>query len=210
MKVKHLAMPAIAATALAALFAAPAPAAAQTACPPAGTRYISDNFVVRVEVVSMGGEMNPTLGCQWRRQTDGEVIWLNLGATMTPVRTAAPASKAPASKAPASKAPAGAPGVLPVGVYECDAPIDVGGMMMGSPQTGLMFGVTGPGAYRDYNGGTGRFALAGNLLTMTSGPLQGQRYRREGERLFKPLNAAGATGPIRCIFNPAKRLNSRW
>lgn len=99
---------------------------------------------------------------------------------------------------------------IPAGVYECDAPINVGGMMMGSPQTGLMFGVTGPAAYRDFNGGKGGFALSGDLLTMTSGPLKGTRYRRQGPTLFRPLNAAGAIGPTRCLLNKSKTLTGRW
>ncbi len=101
-------------------------------------------------------------------------------------------------------------GPIPTGVYECDAPANFGGSVMGAPTTGLFFGVTGPGAYRDFDGGRGAFSLNGDVLTMTSGPLRGTRYRRQGATLFRPLNAQGQVGPIRCVLNRAKSLNGRW
>ncbi|MBU7581220.1 MAG: hypothetical protein KAF27_12285, partial [Porphyrobacter sp.] len=101
----------------------------------------------------------------------------------------------------AAQSPGGASGSIPVGVYECDSPQMVGGMVMPNPSTGHMFGVLGPGTYRDFNGGRGAFTFAGGILTMTTGPLKGVRYRREAERLFYPLNEKGERGAIRCVFN---------
>jgi hypothetical protein len=101
-------------------------------------------------------------------------------------------------------------GAIPTGVYECDSPQMIGGVVMPNPSTGHMFGVTGPGAYRDFNGGRGTFSIAGDILTMTSGPLKGIRYRRAMPTLFYPLNAKGERGAIRCVLNKAKSLTGRW
>ena len=102
--------------------------------------------------------------------------------------------------------------VLPVGVYACDAPITIGGMVSADPQTGPMFGVTGPGRYRDFDGGTGRFELSDHILTMTSGPLEGTRYRQdpEMETYFQLLDENGEVGGIRCVLNEAKDINGTW
>ena len=101
-------------------------------------------------------------------------------------------------------------GPIAMGVYECDSPAAVGGSIMGRPVTGFFFGVTAPGAYRDFDGGRGAFSLNGDVLTMTSGPLRGIRYRRQAAGLFRPLDAQGQIGPIRCVLNRAKALTGRW
>ncbi|WP_029087429.1 hypothetical protein [Brevundimonas aveniformis] len=102
--------------------------------------------------------------------------------------------------------------VLPLGVYECDAPMMMGGMVVPNPQTGPMFGVTAPGRYRDFDGGTGRFELADHVLTMTSGPLEGTRYRQdpEMETYFQPLDETGEVGEIRCVLNADKDIDAPW
>lgn len=102
--------------------------------------------------------------------------------------------------------------VLPLGVYACDRPMMIGGMVVPDPQTGPMFGVTGPGRYRDYDGGTGRFELTDHVLTMTSGPLEGARYRQdlEIETNFQLLDEAGDVGDIRCVLDEAKDVNGTW
>ena len=187
---------------------------AQTSCPPAGARYRRDNISSSFVVVSLGGPYHSALGCQWRREDTREEIWLGfsmmtpLGGASSPSPGRPPAPRG-AGGGTGSQTP-GAFGPIANGVYECDAPINVGGMTMGSPQTGLFFGVTGPGAYRDFNGGRGAFTVSGDTLTMTSGPLRGTRYRREGATLFKPLNAQGQTGSIRCVLNRSKSLTGRW
>jgi hypothetical protein len=102
--------------------------------------------------------------------------------------------------------------VLPLGVYECDSATTVGGMVMPNPEPAFMFGVTGPGRYRDFDGGPGRFELADHILSMTSGPLEGTRYRQdpEMETYFQPMDEAGETGGIRCLLNEAKDINGPW
>lgn len=194
---------------MAGLLAAATTASAQS-CPPAGARYISDNFVARVEIVSLGtAQKHPTLGCEWRRVSDGQQIWLNLGATVTPMAPAKGGAKAagvgerPAGGAPGAQA-AQAAGPLTRGVYECDGP---GGVM-----TGPMFGLVDDRRYRDFDGGTGswQFEADSATLVMTSGPLKGTRYKRQAATLFRPLNAQGQIGPIRCILNKGKSLTGRW
>lgn len=170
-----------------------------SSCPPVGTQFILDNANIRVTVTSI----SPTpveKSCAFRQNDDGTVHWKRYMSSLTP---AGPAARAAVPAAEAF-------GPLQGGVYACDMPISIGGMMQGTPATGPMFGVTGPGRYRDFNGGTGTFALNGNILTMTTGPLKGTRYRREGATYFKPMNARGETGSIRCILNRYKSLNGRW
>ncbi|WP_066798484.1 hypothetical protein [Sphingomonas soli] len=203
---KHLSLAAIS-LASAAFFATPAQA---QSCPAAGTTfeyhdsykgavYSYDNGWIRV--TSLGGARDNIGRCQYR-DAKGEVWKLAADAPLRPASAGTPAARPPAQ--------AGTSGAIPVGVYECDAPITIGGMVMGSPQTGLMFGIIGPGAYRDFNGGRGTYALNGTILTMTSGPLRGTRYERQGATYFKPLNAQGKTGSIRCVLNRSKSLNGRW
>lgn len=186
------------------------PASAQQACPAAGTVleyhdaykgsvYSYDNGWIRV--TSLGGARDNLGRCQYR-DAQGKVWKLD---SSEPLRRAS--GSAPPPK---PSAPAGTTGPIPVGVYECDAPITIGGMVMGSPQTGLMFGILGPSTYRDFDGGRGSYTLTGNILKMTSGPLAGTRYERQAATLFKPLNAQGKTGSIRCVLNKAKSLSGRW
>lgn len=195
---------------LAGLLAVATTASAQSACPPAGARYISGNFVARVEIVSLGtAQKHPTLGCEWRRMSDGQQIWLNLGATVTPMAPAKGGAKAagvgerPGGGTPGAQA-AQMAGPLTRGVYECDGP---GGVM-----TGPMFGLVDERRYRDFDGGTGtwQFDTATSTLSMSSGPLKGTRYTRQAATLFRPLNAQGQAGPIRCILNKGKSLTGRW
>lgn len=178
-------------------------------CPPAGARYVSDNFVRVSHLVSLGGEFDDTLGCQWKREDDGKIIWKNPNdASMKPLAQASATSE---SGNPASGNDADAStGAIPAGVYACDMPINVGGMIQGTPATGAMFGVTGSDTYRDFDGGTGHFTLQGNILVMTDGPLEGTRYQRKSETVFKPLDEAGKAGSIVCRLNRKKSLTGRW
>lgn len=198
------ALVAIAVTVLAG--AAPAPAM-QSTCPPSGARFQRNNIDSTFVVVSEGGAMDDTLGCRWRREDTGARIWL----TMELMRPLGPAGGASTGR-PATPTASGSASLGPIamGVYECDSPAAVGGSIMGRPVTGFFFGVTAPGAYRDFDGGRGAFSLNGDVLTMTSGPLRGIRYRRQAAGLFRPLDAQGQIGPIRCVLNRAKALTGRW
>lgn len=189
----------------------PAPAMAQQACRPAGSqwdhhdKYVGtiasyDHGIVRL--TALGGTVDYSNKCHYK-DAKGELWRLDVG---TPLKRVA-AGAAPPVKA---AAPAAAGGPIKTGVYECDSPQMIGGMVMPNPSTGHMFGVLGPGSYRDFNGGRGAFSFAGDILTMTSGPLKGIRYRRASPKLFYPLNAKGERGSIRCVYNAAKSLTGRW
>ncbi len=194
----------------------PAPAQAQQACRAKGTvvdyhdKYDGiiagyDNGIVRL--TALGGVADMANQCQYR-DASGKLWRLDVGAPMRKVGTA---NVAPAPAVKAAPTPAAASGgAITPGVYECDSPQMIGGMVMPSPSTGQMFGVTGPGTYRDFNGGRGTFSFAGDILTMTSGPLKGIRYRRAMPTLFYPLDAKGERGSIRCVLNRAKSLTGRW
>lgn len=186
--------------------AAPAAHAAAGAatCPPAGARFEKDNFLEKSILTSLGGPPDPLIGCKYRSQT-GEIVYFRPESQMTPLGKAGSAAGTTTSATAA--VPAGPP---PLGVYECDAPTSVSGMIMGAPSTGFMFGLTSRATYRDFDGGRGSYRYAGTTLTMTTGPLKGVRYRRTGTTLFKPLDAKGAQGSIRCILNRAKSLTGRW
>ena len=180
-----------------ALLALPMVAQAAT-CPPAGARYISDNFVRRSEIVSLGSAHDGTLGCKWRRD-DGQEIWLGLGPTVTPIAEA----KAKDAAVRADKDKASSAGVH-LGVYECNGPYGV--------QTGPMFGLIDARRYRDFDGDTGtwRYDATSSVLEMSSGPLKGMRYRRTGDILFRPLGDKGQIGPIACPINRGKSITGRW
>jgi hypothetical protein len=204
------------ATVLAILLACPVPGEARSAtCPAAGARYESNNFVRTSIVVSLGGDRDDTLGCRWRREEDGQVLWLEPDSpAMRPLGGAGPGANRTGGQPPA---PEGGPeragtgaGTVQNGVYECDAPANLAGGIVGAPQTGLMFGVMAPGVYRAFDGGRGTFRMEGNILVMASGPLSGTRYRRDGPVLFRPLDAAGQAGSIRCVLNRSKPVDGRW
>jgi hypothetical protein len=202
------------ATVLAILLACPVPGEARSAtCPAAGARYESNNFVRTSIVVSLGGDRDDTLGCRWRREEDGQVLWLEPDRpSMRPLAGAGPGGNRAGGQPPA---PDGGPeragaGAVQTGVYECDAPANLAGGIVGAAQTGLMFGVMAPGVYRAFDGGRGSFRMEGNILVMTSGPLSGTRYRRDAAVLFRPLDAGGQAGSIRCVLNRSKPLDGRW
>jgi hypothetical protein len=192
-------------------FVLPGQASAQQGCPAPGTLfdyhdlyegtvYRQDNGWVRVTAEEGSTRFSnycPFVGPDGRRYSvapdDPRLRRVAANAPLPP-RPAEPQFNSP----------------IQVGVYECDSPQMIGGMVMPSPSTGHMFGVFGPGSYRDFNGGRGAFSYSGGVLTMTSGPLRGIRYRRSGETLFYPLDQRGQTGSIRCVLNRAKSLNGRW
>lgn len=183
-------------------------AQAQQACPPKGTvlewHDFYEGFVYSydhgwVRVTALGGNVSYSNTCEFIKD-DGEKVKIPLTAQL----------RRPVGGAAARPRPAANWGAIPVGVYECDVPQMIGGMVMPSPSTGHMFGVFGPGSYRDFRGGRGSFTFSDNILTMTSGPLKGIRYRREGATLFYPIDAKGKRGSIRCVLNKAKSLNGRW
>jgi hypothetical protein len=132
--------------------------------------------------------------CAVRRAT-GETAWLHPSGFTLVGAAAAPAWGAPL-----------------VGVYACAAPITIGGYVQASPQAGAMFGLLDGKTYRHFDGGRGHYSYdaASRVLTMTSGPLNGTRYHRQGEKMFSMLDKQGRPGGIHCPLNLNKSLTGRW
>jgi hypothetical protein len=106
--------------------------------------------------------------------------------------------------APAVAAPGGAIGTMPVGDYVCELPGDATGPA-GHHQPHEDFSVVNASSYRS-NGSLGSYLLAGDHLTMTSGPRRGKRYRRVSEGFVRLIGADGQDSELRCVRR--KRNNS--
>lgn len=169
-------------------------------CPPKGEKFIKDSYVVRWVITSTGEPMDPLLGCPFTNE-NGERHYerLNMIAYLPK-----------ASKPPKPAPPVAINGALSMGVYECEVPISIGGMVQGTPSTGHFFGLIDGKNYRDFNGKNGTYSLNGDILTMVSGPLKGVKYKRLGAKFFKPLDKNGAIGSISCKHNASKSLKGIW
>ena len=100
--------------------------------------------------------------------------------------------------APAAAVPGGAIGTLEIGAYSCELPGDASGPV-GLRRPEWDFTVIGASSYRA--GSTaGSYLLTGDLLTMTSGPRTGLRFRRETRGLLRLVDGAGAPAGLRCIL----------
>lgn len=165
-----------------------------------GSVYSYDHGIVRL--TSEGG-MADNIGRCYYKDIKGEIWKLDVATPMKKVAAGAPPPASPKPAPALTSAP-------PLGVYECDAPHMIGGMVMPNPQPGLYFGLKSASTYRDFNGGTGSYSFSGGILTMTTGPLKGTKYKRTDAKLFKPLDARGQEGSIRCVLNTSKSLTGRW
>lgn len=165
-----------------------------------GSVYSYDKGMIRL--TSEGG-MADNIGRCYYKDTKGTVWKLDVATPMKKVAAGSPPLPAPALAPALTSAP-------PIGVYECDAPHMIGGMVMPNPQPGLYFGLKSGSTYRHFDGGTGSYSFSNGVLTMTTGPLKGVKYRRTDPTVFKPLDAKGELGSIRCVHNPNKSLTGRW
>ncbi len=169
-------------------------------CPAKGEQFIKDNFLVKWTITSTGEAIDPLLGCPFTNQ-DGERHYERLN--MIPYLKKA-------SKAPEIKPKTQGFGPLAIGVYECDVPISIGGMIQGTPSTGHFFGLYDGKNYRDFNGKKGTYKLNGDILAMVTGPLKGIKYKRTGAKFFKPMDKNGSIGSISCHHTKAKSLKGKW
>ncbi len=94
-------------------------------------------------------------------------------------------------------APTSAIGTLPHGRYTCELAGNALGEA-GIHQSEEDFTVTHSSTYMA-GGDTGTYLLTGNLLTLTSGPKQGQTYRRISENFLRKLTQDGSESRLRCI-----------
>lgn len=105
---------------------------------------------------------------------------------------------------PLAAAPDGDLETIPIGDYICELPGDATGPA-GLRVPAEDFTVVTASSYRAGDS-MGSYLLAGDMLTMTGGPLQGKRYKRQSEGFVRLLDANGNPGDLRCIRR--KRNNS--
>ena len=101
-------------------------------------------------------------------------------------------------------APAASPGPRP-GVYAC-----YGQYGLSIP---MQFGIVDAATYKSYDGKRGRYALVGDVLTMTSGPLAGIKYKRTASQpkdVFRMLDQRGALTAYNCPSQPGNAARGHW
>jgi hypothetical protein len=92
---------------------------------------------------------------------------------------------------------------LAAGEYRCELPGDALGPA-GRHVATADFAITTASAYVSAEG-TGRYLLAGTVVTFTSGPRKGERFRRASANFLRQLQADGSDGPLRCVRSGANR-----
>ena len=105
---------------------------------------------------------------------------------------------------PATAAPGGDMETMPIGDYICELPGDATGSA-GIHVPGEDFTVVTASSYRAGDA-MGSYLLTGGQLTMTGGPLQGKRYKRQSEGFVRKLDDQGMPSELRCVRR--KRNNS--
>ncbi len=94
-------------------------------------------------------------------------------------------------------------GTLATGDYRCELPGDALGPA-GRRVAAADFAISGSSAYLSTEG-TGRYLLAGTVVTFTSGPRKAERYRRVSANFLRRLNPDGSDGDLRCVRSGANR-----
>lgn len=99
--------------------------------------------------------------------------------------------------APAIGAPGGAIGTMQRGYYTCELPGDAAGPA-GQRVPDSDFTITNASSY-EAAGQSGTYLLTGDVMTMTSGPMQGQRYRRKSDNFLRLIAPDGSDSALRCV-----------
>ncbi len=99
--------------------------------------------------------------------------------------------------APALASANGRIATLQRGSYICETPGDAS-TQRGIPVPEEGFTVTNGSAYWVGNK-NGTYLRSGDMVTMTSGPYQGNRYLVKGERYLKKLDEKGQPTGLRCV-----------
>lgn len=106
--------------------------------------------------------------------------------------------------APALASGGGRLGTLERGSWVCELPGDAEvGRGIPAPEAG--FTITISSTYRT-QAGTGKYLRAGEIVTMTSGPQKGTRYRMQSERMLRRIDADGNDAGLRCVRRGASPL----
>jgi len=98
---------------------------------------------------------------------------------------------------PAMAVPGGLIDSLALGSYICELPGDAAGPA-GHRQDSEGFTVLSAGTY-EAGGLRGTYLLTGDQLTMTSGPKNGQKFRRVSSNFLRRLGSDGKDSPLRCV-----------
>ena len=98
---------------------------------------------------------------------------------------------------PLAATPGGDLETMPAGDYVCELPGDATGPA-GVHVPAEDFTVVTASSYRA-GGMMGSYLLAGSDLTMTGGPHQGKRYKRQSTGFVRKLDAEGKPGDLRCV-----------
>ena len=104
---------------------------------------------------------------------------------------------AAAITAPLMAAPGGQIDTLLIGTYYCELPGDVTGPV-GTRVPAEDFAVLNASSY-EASGARGTYLLTGSIVTMTSGPKNGQRFRRQSSSFLRQLDADGQETTLRCV-----------
>ncbi|MCW1383374.1 hypothetical protein OLX02_11130 [Novosphingobium sp. KCTC 2891] len=98
---------------------------------------------------------------------------------------------------PAAAVPGGQLGTMTVGRWVCELPGDAA--LPATPVTDEDFWIVQDSSYRLRSGEQGSYLLLGNMLTMTSGPKNGHRYRLDSSAMVHRLGADGQQQDLRCV-----------
>ncbi len=98
---------------------------------------------------------------------------------------------------PALAAPGGPLDTLEPGRYVCELPGDAAGPA-GLRQDDETFVVLNASSYLT-SVGRGTYLLTGDVITITSGPKNGQRFRRISTNFLRKLGPGGEDSNLRCV-----------
>lgn len=101
------------------------------------------------------------------------------------------------ASSPGLAAPGGMIDTIHRGDYYCELPGDATGLA-GHIQPEEGFSITNGSSYVTLQGG-GSYLLVGHVLTMTSGPKQGQKFSRLSSNFLRKLAADGSESTLRCV-----------
>jgi hypothetical protein len=99
---------------------------------------------------------------------------------------------------PALAAPGGPIDSLTPGRYVCELPGDATGPA-GLRQDDETFVVLNASSYETLSGGRGTYLLTGGVVTITSGPKNGQRFRRISDNFLRRIGPDGQDSALRCV-----------
>ncbi len=124
--------------------------------------------------------------------------WHNSGAAANNLVTMKPLLLfAAALSAPLLAAPGGEIDTLQLGNYHCELPGDVASTV-GAAVPAEDFSIINASSYVAA-GQHGTYLLTDDMVTMTSGPKNGQRFRRQSNSFLRKLGPDGNDTRLRCV-----------